>query len=99
MKIPSSMVAASKRARDREVKSPVPAAKNMVRTAKIVGNLPLQGTRLLVSMAIRRSLGESMIRQPVTPAALHPRPMHMVGQDWDEGTIGISCLDKLTVSE
>lgn len=78
MKIPSSMAAASKRARDKEVKSPVPAAKNMVRTAKIVGNLPLQGTRLLVSMAIRRSLGESMMRQPVTPAALHPKPMHMV---------------------
>ena len=43
-----------------------------------VGNLPLQGTKLLVSMAMRRSLGDSMIRQPVTPQALHPKPMHIV---------------------
>jgi hypothetical protein len=28
-------------------------------------------------MAIKRSLGESMIRQPTIPAALHPKPMHM----------------------
>ena len=42
------------------------------------GNRPLQGTRLLVRMAMSRSLGESMIRQPVTPAALQPSPMAMV---------------------
>jgi hypothetical protein len=41
------------------------------------GNLPLQGTKLLVIMAISRSLGESIIRQPTMPAALHPNPMHM----------------------
>lgn len=41
------------------------------------GNLPLQGTKLLVIIAIKRSLGESMIRQPTMPAALHPKPMHM----------------------
>ncbi len=42
------------------------------------GNLPLQGTKLLVRMAKRRSLGESIIRQPTMPAALQPKPMHMV---------------------
>ena len=42
------------------------------------GRRPLQGMKLLVSMAIRRSLGESMMRQPVIPAALQPNPMAMV---------------------
>ena len=42
------------------------------------GNLPLQGIKLLVKIAIIRSRGESMIRHPVTPAALHPSPMAMV---------------------
>ena len=37
------------------------------------GNLPLQGTKLLVSIAINFSLGELIILQPVTPAALHPK--------------------------
>jgi hypothetical protein len=54
------------------------AAKNMVMTAIRVGNRPLQGTKLLVRIAIRRSRGESMIRHPITPQALHPNPMHMV---------------------
>ena len=42
------------------------------------GNRPLQGMRLLVRMAMSRSLGESMILHPTTPAALQPRPMAMV---------------------
>ena len=42
------------------------------------GNLPLHGTKLFVIMAISRSRGESMIRHPVTPAALHPNAMHIV---------------------
>ena len=29
-------------------------------------------------MAMSRSLGESMMRQPTIPAALQPKPMHMV---------------------
>lgn len=41
-------------------------------------NLPLHGTKLLVSIAINRSLGESIMRQAVTPAELHPKPMHIV---------------------
>ena len=55
-----------------------PPIKNIVIIAISVGNRPLQGTKLFVMIAIRRSRGESMIRQPVTPAALQPNPMHMV---------------------
>ena len=43
-----------------------------------VGYLPLQGTKLFVMMASNRSRGESMIRAPTTPAALQPKPMHIV---------------------
>ena len=38
----------------------------------------MQGTNELVNMAIRRSLGESMMRQPTTPAALQPNPITVV---------------------
>lgn len=53
----------------------IPAAKNIVIIAIKVGNLPLQGTKLFVTVAIIRSLGDSIIRQPVTPHALHPNPI------------------------
>ncbi len=43
-----------------------------------VGNRPLQGTRLFVRSAIARSRGESIMRQPVIPQALQPKPIHMV---------------------
>lgn len=59
---------------------PIPvtdAVKNMVIREIREGNLPLQGTKLFVSIAISLSLGESIMRQPVTPAALQPSPMHM----------------------
>ena len=62
-----------------EPKMPLLSTKNMVKMAIKAGNRPLQGTRLLVRMASRRSRGESMMRHPTTPAALHPKPMHMVG--------------------
>ncbi len=52
--------------------------KNMDIMEIIVGKRPLQGTKLLVSIAIIRSLGESMILQPTTPAALQPNPIHIV---------------------
>ena len=43
------------------------------------GKRPLQGTKLLVRMAMSRSRGESMMRQPSHhPAALQPKPMDMV---------------------
>lgn len=60
-----------------------PAAHGFPRAKKIparrisVGNRPLQGTKELVRMAMSRSLGDSMMRQAVTPAALQPKPMHM----------------------
>ena len=52
--------------------------KNIVITAIIVGNLPLHGTKLFVSIAISLSLGDSIILHPITPHALHPNPMHML---------------------
>ena len=52
--------------------------KKMERIAISVENFPLQGTNEFVRIASRRSLGESIILHPTTPAALHPKPMHMV---------------------
>ena len=43
-----------------------------------VGKRPLQGTKEFVKIANSRSRGESIIRQPTTPAALHPKPIHIV---------------------
>ena len=54
-------------------------AKNTEHRKISSGNRPLHGANVLVSMAISRSRGESMMRQPVTPQALHPNPMHMPG--------------------
>ena len=69
--------------RSRQEAIPLPkekeAAKNMVIMAIKVGKRPLQGTKLLVRIAMRRSRGDSMIRHPVTPQALQPKPMHIVG--------------------
>ena len=42
------------------------------------GNLPLQGTKELVIMAINLSLGESIILAPITPTALQPNPSIIV---------------------
>ena len=76
---PSNITPVSSRAERTEAPSPpaVPT-KNMVRMAIRVGKRPLQGTKLLVSTASSRSRGESMIRQPTTPAALQPKPMAVV---------------------
>ena len=54
------------------------ATKNMVIMEISSGNLPLQGIKLFVISAINLSRGESIILHPITPQALHPRPMHMV---------------------
>ena len=40
----------------------------------------MHGTKVLVMIAISLSLSESIIRQPETPQALQPNPMHMVGE-------------------
>ena len=52
-------------------------AKKADAIAIIVGNLPLHGMKLLVIIAISLSQGESIILHPITPAALHPSPMHI----------------------
>ena len=46
--------------------------------AIIAGKRPLQGTRLFVIIPSIRSRFESIIRQPTTPAALQPKPIHIV---------------------
>ena len=52
--------------------------KNIVDIAIKVGKRPLQGTNVFVSIAISLSLGESIILHPITPQALHPKPIHIV---------------------
>ena len=42
------------------------------------GNLPLHGVKLLVNIAISLSRSEFIILQETTPAALQPKPMHIV---------------------
>lgn len=59
-------------------KEDAPETKNTSIIAISPGKRPLHGTKLLVIIAIRRSLGDSIIRHPMTPQALHPNPMHMV---------------------
>ena len=85
--MPKRMTPVSRRAaRALEEKAPAAPVKNRVMRVRITGKRPLHGTKLLVRMAMRRSLGESMMRQPVTPAALQPKPMQRVSpcfpQEW-----------------
>ena len=58
-------------------RSGLPLAKKKPERRISVGKRPLQGTKQFVRMAMSRSLGDSMMRQAVTPAALQPKPMHM----------------------
>ncbi|MNT30460.1 hypothetical protein D3C72_1662560 [compost metagenome] len=62
---------------DPQKPSPIPPI-NILAIAIKNGNLPLHGTKLLVIIAINLSLGEFIILQPITPAALHPNPIHIV---------------------
>lgn len=77
VKIPKRMIAVKKKTFKRLALVEKPT-KNMVIIDIIAGNLPLQGTRLLVKIAIKRSLLESIILQPLTPTALQPKPIHIV---------------------
>ena len=52
--------------------------KKIVEMVIKVGKRPLQGTKLFVKIARSLSRGESIILQPITPAALQPNPMHIV---------------------
>ena len=69
--------------------------KNIVIIDISVGNLPLQGTKLLVKIAINLSLGESIILHPVTPHALHPNPMHIVSACFPHAQHFLKVLSKL----
>ena len=54
------------------------APMKMDATRICVGQRPLHSEKLLVMMAMSRSRGLSMMRVDTTPAALHPKPMHIV---------------------
>ena len=69
--------------------------KNIVKIVIMVGNLPLHGTKLLVKMASNRSRGESIILQPTTPAALQPKPMHMVSDCFPQAEQHLNGLSRL----
>ena len=92
-----STIAAVRSSADSTGDSPPPAVptKNMVSRAISVGKRPLHGTKLLVSIASSRSLGESMMRQPTTPAALQPKPMHMVSACFPQARQRLKGLSRL----
>ena len=76
---PTNVIIASITAAIREdvLAGDIPAT-NIVAINMRVGHLPLQGTKLFVSMAINRSRGELMLLQEIMPAALQPNPIHIV---------------------
>lgn len=82
-KIPNKMTKMTARVEMKVAPKPciLPAIKILAMAIK-KGNLPLQGTKLLVKIAINLSRGESIIRQPTTPAALQPNPMHIGVTRW-----------------
>ena len=74
-----TMMAVSSSAARAELPAPEDSPRKKMELKDIsAGNLPLQGTKQLVMMAISLSRGESMMRQPVTPVALQPKPIIMV---------------------
>ena len=62
----------------RALRKELSAAKKTLSKAISIGNRPLQGIKLFVSIASIFSRGESMILHPTTPTALHPMPIVMV---------------------
>ena len=70
-------------------------AKNMVIMVMSVGNRPLQGTKLLVRTATSLSLSEFIILHPVTPAALQPKPIHMVSACFPQALHFLKHLSRL----
>lgn len=69
--------------------------KNRVISVIIAGYLPLQGAKVLVIIAIRRSFGESIILVPVTPAALQPKPIHIVRAHFPQEPHFLKVLSRL----
>ena len=76
-------------------KPPVIPPKNIVAIVIKNGKRPLQGTKQLVNIAINFSLGESIIFVPTTPAALQPKPMHIVRACFPEAQAFLKNLSKL----
>ena len=77
--IPSKIT--NKTVRVDKIEAPKPIPNPQIKIEEIVinkGNLPLHGTKAFVRIAINFSLVELIILQPTTPAALQPKPMHMV---------------------
>ena len=68
---------------------------NIVATVIKNGNLPLQGTKQFVRIAINFSRGEFIILVPTTAAALQPNPMHMVSACLPEVQAHLKHLSKL----
>ena len=63
------------------------------------GNLPLHGTNAFVSIEIIFSLGESIILHPTTPAALQPKPIHIVNACFSRiNILDNHCWSKLSFS-
>src|SRR5690554_1762888 len=78
MDTPSTMANRIKSVAVKEENSPALLAIKILDRIIRVGKRPLQGTKLLVMIAINCSRGESIILQEITPAALQPNPIHMV---------------------
>ena len=79
IKIPNNITSVNKTVEASDLNGPINIpVKNIVIIVIRVGKRPLQGTKLLVIMAINLSLGESIILHPTIPAALHPNPIHIV---------------------
>ena len=99
IRIPNKITKVSMASLSRLFFRPIPKpTKNMVISERMVGKRPLQGTRELVSMAIRRSRLESMMRQPMTPAALHPNPMHIVRACFPQAQHFLKCRSRLNAT-
>ena len=75
-----------------------PAAKNTAISVISAGNLPLQGIKLLVSTAMSRSLGESIILHPVMPAALQPSPIAIVSACFPHALERLKYLSRLNAA-
>ena len=75
---PRTIIAVSKSAENAELAIPpfVPV-KNKEIMIKRKGNRPLQGTKTLVKIAMSLSRGLSIIRVPMIPQALQPKPIAM----------------------
>ena len=77
---------------------PLPATASIPIRVISAGNRPLQGIKTLVRMAICRSLGESIILHPVTPAALQPRPIAIVRACFPQAFARLKYLSRLNAA-